>query len=278
MTIKFWGVRGSIPSPGSSTARYGGNTSCVSIDNGTGKILILDAGTGIRETGKAWEDRPADFFILLSHNHWDHIQGFPFFSPLYQPGRKIYIFPALNSEEILCSLVEQMDGANSPVNPEDIPSQYECVPRNPLDFLSTHGFNISQIATNHPGGGFGYRIENRDRSVVYITDNELEPPYKKTTEYRDFVRFCKNVDVLIHDSQYIEQDMSRKHGWGHSLVSQVKKLAADSEVKHLILFHHDPDRTDREVNAIQDDVRMWFLQNKYDIRCTAAYEGLAINI
>jgi phosphoribosyl 1,2-cyclic phosphodiesterase len=278
MHIKFWGVRGSVPSPGPTTIRYGGNTSCVSIDQGGGKILVLDAGTGIREMGKALEGRQADFFILLSHNHWDHIQGFPFFIPLYQSNRKIFIFPTLHGEEILCSLVEQMDGANSPINTEDLPSHYECVPRNPLNFLGNHGFTVSQIATNHPGGGHGYRIDSGNRSVVYITDNELEPPYQKTTDFEEFVRFCKDVDVLIHDSQYLEQDMPRKHGWGHSLVSQVQTLAAQAEVKHLILFHHDPDRTDKEIDTIQDSARSWFHKNKSNILCTAAFEGLELTV
>ena len=180
MIVKFWGVRGSIPSPGASTVRYGGNTSCVSVDLGLDKILVLDAGTGIRELGKSLINNNAEIFILLSHNHWDHIQGFPFFAPLYQSNHKIYLFPTLHGEELLCSLIEQMDGIHSPMKPENFALRYECIPRNPIEFLRDHGFNISRIATNHPGGGFGYRIVNEGRSVVYITDNELNPPYTKS--------------------------------------------------------------------------------------------------
>jgi phosphoribosyl 1,2-cyclic phosphodiesterase len=250
MTIKFWGVRGSIPSPGDSTVRYGGNTSCVSVDPGTDKILVFDAGTGIRALGKdIIEGHAITIYILPSHNHWDHIQGFPFFAPLYKSNKKIILLPTLHGEELMCSLVEQMDGAN-----------------------------IARIATNHPGGGYGYRIANEGRSIVYITDNELDPPYKKTTEFEEFIRFCSFADILVHDAQYIEHDMPKKHGWGHSLVSQVCELAKAASVKHVVLFHHDPDRTDDEIDSIQDKARYWFKENGAGINCTAAYEGLELTI
>ncbi len=278
MIIKFWGVRGSVPSPGASTVRYGGNTSCVSVETERDKILVLDAGTGIREMGKTLATRPVDLFILLSHNHWDHIQGFPFFVPLYSSDRRIYTFASIKEKNILCSLIEQMDGAHFPIKPENLPSQYECIIEDPMDFLNDQGFNISRIPTNHPGGGFGYRIDHKNRSVVYITDNELEPPYEKTTKFDEFTRFIKHADVLIHDAQYLEQDMPLKHGWGHSIVSQVCKLAAAAEVKHLVLFHHDPERTDEQIDSIQDTARSWFKKNEYKIKCTAAFEGLILNI
>ena len=114
MIVKFWGVRGSIPSPGESTTRYGGNTACVSVDMGAGRILVLDAGTGIRALGKSLTERDAELFVLLSHNHWDHIQGFPFFVPIYQSNRRIYLFPTLQAKTMLCSLIDQMDGAHFP--------------------------------------------------------------------------------------------------------------------------------------------------------------------
>jgi len=147
-----------------------------------------------------------------------------------------------------------------------------------MDFLHDQGFNISQIATNHPGGGHGYRVEQKGRSVVYLTDNELDPPYKKATAFDEFVKFINRADVLIHDAQYLEQDMPRKHGWGHSLVSQACELAVAADVKHLILFHHDPERTDDELDAIQKDARTWFQKNNHEIKCTAAFEGLILEI
>jgi ribonuclease BN (tRNA processing enzyme) len=113
---------------------------------------------------------------------------------------------------------------------------------------------------------------------VYLTDNELDPPYEKATEFDGFVQFCQHADVLIHDAQYVEADMPHKHGWGHSVVSQVCALAKAAEVTHLILFHHDPDRTDDELDAIQDTARAWFHAQAPRIACTAAYEGLVVKI
>jgi phosphoribosyl 1,2-cyclic phosphodiesterase len=278
MTVRFWGVRGSIPSPGPSTARYGGNTSCVSVERGENKILILDAETGIRELGKALAESDTEIYVLLTHDHWDHIQGFPFFIPLQQPNRKILLLPTYQEKQKLCSLTAQMDGIHFPVISEGLPSHVEYVTEYEMFFLREHGFNISRIATNHPGGCYGYRLEHHGCSVVYIPDNELDPPDAKVTEFAEFVQFCEHADVLIHDAQYLEQDMPQKRGWGHSLVSQACELAQAAAVKHLILFHHDPDRADNELDAIEAAARAWFKKNHPEIQCTAAFEGLTLDI
>ena len=276
--VKFWGVRGSIPSPSHSTVRYGGNTSCVSIHTGTNKILVLDAGTGIRELGKALKGGKEEIFILLSHRHWDHIQGFPFFWPIYESHRNVNILSNEKGKNMILSLLNQMDGAHFPVEPQNLPSLHQCINEDISPFISHYGFTVSRIATNHPGNGYGYRIQKNGHSVVYLTDNELDPPYKKVTKFDGFVQFCKDADLLIHDAQYLEKDMPLKHGWGHSLVSQVCKLAATASVKHLVLTHHDPDRTDKEIDAIEKNARSWFKNKSLDIQCTAAYEGLTIHI
>jgi len=294
MTARFWGVRGSIPSPGVQTVRYGGNTPCVSVHLPEGKVLVLDAGTGIRELGKAIAAGREEIYILLSHPHWDHIQGFPFFLPVYQPNRRIYMFPtrlgptsicglclrvkAQGDPAIFCPLLEQMDGAHFPVHSKDVPSQPRCVTDGEMSFLRSRGVQISTIAANHPGGSFGYRIENAGKSLVYLTDNELDPPYRKATEFDGFVEFCRNADVLIHDAQYLERDLPHKHGWGHSLVSQACKLALKAEVRQLILYHHDPDRTDAELDAIQENARGWLNGHNTRIACAVAYEGLSLAV
>jgi ribonuclease BN (tRNA processing enzyme) len=167
-----------------------------------------------------------------------------------------------------------MDGAHFPVMADALPSQTCCINEGFRDFLRDHGFCVSQIATNHPGGGAGYRIEHAGRAVVYLTDNELEPPEKPTTTVDEFAQFCQDADLLIHDAQYVEGDMPHKHGWGHSLVSQVCALAIAAQVKHLVLFHHDPDRSDDEIDGIQELART-HLQTQ-PLQCTAAYEGLTI--
>lgn len=294
MTARFWGVRGSIPSPGASTARYGGNTSCVSLHLREGQVLVLDAGTGIRELGKAMTAGTEEIFILLSHPHWDHIHGFPFFAPIYQPNRRIFMFPtrlgptsvcsmclrlkADGDRTMMCPLLDQMDGAHFPVSSEHVPSRPKCVTEEEMNFLHSRGFNISRIAANHPGGSYGYRVEDEGRSLVYLTDNELDPPYEKATDFDGFVEFCRNADVLIHDAQYVERDMPQKHGWGHSLVKQACELALRAEVKHLVLYHHDPDRTDAELDSIQASARQWFEERNHPLPCTVAFEGLALEI
>ncbi|MFZ5642623.1 MAG: MBL fold metallo-hydrolase [Bacillota bacterium] len=278
MTVKFWGVRGSIPSPGEYTSRYGGNTACVSIHLDEKKTLVLDAGTGIRELGKTLMPGDADIFVIVTHIHWDHIQGFPFFAPIFQKNRVVYVFPYQKGDTMFNSLFRQMDGAHFPITMDHLPSKYQIITDDVSSYMRQHGFNISRIANNHPGGAYGYRIENGGRSVIYLTDNELYPPAGKANDFDEFVKFCKDSDVLIHDAQYVEEDMPLKHGWGHSLVSQVIDLALAANVKHLVLFHHDPDRTDKELDIIQEKAREWLRDNNHKMECTVAYEGMALHI
>lgn len=277
--VRFWGVRGSIPAPDASGVRYGGNTSCVSVEWGSGKVLVLDAGTGIRHLGKALEHAASEIFVLLTHSHFDHVQGFPFFRPIYQPDRTIHVFPAVRGKRVICSLLDQMDGAYFPLKAEDLPSRYQCVTRRPMAFLRAAGFAISRVRTNHPGGGYGYRLEHGGRALVYLTDNELDPPaQQRVTEFNGFVRFCRGADILIHDAQYLDEDMPAKHGWGHSLARQACELAAASGARQLVLFHHDPDRTDDEIDRIQEDARAWLRKRGHRVDCVAAFEGLKIEM
>jgi phosphoribosyl 1,2-cyclic phosphodiesterase len=259
MKITFYGVRGSIPSPGPDTCRYGGNTSCVHIETASGQDLVLDAGTGIRSLGKRLIEKDGTINILLSHGHWDHIQGYPFFMPIYQPDRQIRVYTsAADGHGQICSLFDQIDGATFPVKATELPSRSECVTENFETDLARQNISVRRMPINHPGGGYGYRIEEDSTSCAYITDNELEPPGKMSTTYDQWVEFCHGVDVLVHDAQYLEPDMPHKHGWGHSLVSQVRQFALDAEVACLAMFHHDPDRTDTEIDFIQKDNESFF--------------------
>jgi len=258
--------------------RYGGNTACVSVDLGHGTLLVLDAGTGIRTLGEHLAAKDTDIFVLLSHAHWDHIQGFPFFAPIYQPHRMISILPTRMGHTLWCPTLEQMDGMHFPVTPEELPARVLCPMEKGLAVFQERGCHLSWIATNHPGGGTGYRIEHAGRSLVYLTDNELEPPYEKATGFGEFVEFCRHADVLIHDAQYLQSDMPAKHGWGHSLVQQARQLAVAAEAKHLVLFHHDPGRTDDELDVIQEETRAWMHTQNRHMQCTAAYEGLVVDI
>ena len=277
--VDFWGVRGSVPSPGPTTARYGGNTSCVSItiDN---KILILDAGTGIRNLGGAIIGQPElEIFVVVTHSHWDHIQGFPFFTPIYQPDRPVHMFPTLHKKNVvLSSLIDQMDGAHFPITPDQVPSNFNFVTENPLEFLESNGFHMELVPMNHPGKAFGYKIKIDDKIICYFTDNEIDPPYEKSIELDVLTEHCKNVDILIHDAQYIEADMPLKHGWGHSLISQVTKLGESAEVKNLVYYHHDPERSDDDIDAELETASKTLKENGSSVRPYFAYEGLKLSI
>ena len=277
--VDFWGVRGSVPSPGPTTTRYGGNTSCVSItvDN---KILILDAGTGIRNLGSAIIGQPElEIFVVVTHSHWDHIQGFPFFTPIYQPNRPVHMFPTLHKKNVvLSSLIDQMDGAHFPITPDQVPSNFNFVTENPLEFLESNGFHIELVPMNHPGKAFGYKIKIDDKIICYFTDNEIDPPYEKSIELDVLTEHCKNVDILIHDAQYIEADMPLKHGWGHSLISQVTKLGESAEVKNLVYYHHDPERSDDDIDAELETASKTLKENGSSVCPYFAYEGLKLSI
>ncbi len=277
--VDFWGVRGSVPSPGPTTARYGGNTSCVSItvDN---KILILDAGTGIRNLGSAIIGQPElEIFVVVTHSHWDHIQGFPFFTPIYQPNRPVHMFPTLHKKNVvLSSLIDQMDGAHFPITPDQVPSNFNFVTENPLEFLESNGFHMELVPMNHPGKAFGYKIKIDDKIICYFTDNEIDPPYEKSIELDVLTEKCRNADILIHDAQYIEADMPLKHGWGHSLISQVTKLGESAEVKNLVYYHHDPERSDDDIDAELEIASKTLKENGSSVRPYFAYEGLKLSI
>jgi len=277
--VDFWGVRGSVPSPGPTTTRYGGNTSCVSItvDN---KILILDAGTGIRNLGGAIIGQPElEIFVVVTHSHWDHIQGFPFFTPIYQPDRPVHMFPTLHKKNVvLSSLIDQMDGAHFPITPDQVPSNFNFVTENPLEFLENNGFHMELVPMNHPGKAFGYKIKIDDKIICYFTDNEIDPPYEKSIELDVLTEKCRNADILIHDAQYIEADMPLKHGWGHSLISQVTKLGESAEVKNLVYYHHDPERSDDDIDAELEIASKTLKENGSSVRPYFAYEGLKLSI
>jgi len=253
MQIKFYGVRGSIPTPGADTQGYGGNTPCVLLTSQSGQQLILDAGTGIRLLGQELATGREELVLLLSHNHWDHIQGFPFFAPAYQPGRQIRIIPGktLNAEHD--AILRQMSGEFFPVAPEQLPSRVLITPQD-ADQWHLGDFFIQRCCLNHPGSGSAYRISADGQAMAYVTDNELFPPQQEFTSRAQWLDFVAGVDVLIHDGQYLDADMPYKLGWGHSLVSQAVALAQDAKVKKLVIFSHDPARTDQQLDQLAQDL------------------------
>ncbi|MCH8276311.1 MAG: MBL fold metallo-hydrolase [Bacteroidetes bacterium] len=277
MKVHFWGVRGSIPVPGKKTVRYGGNTSCISVVLDDKSTLVLDAGTGIRLLGSVADGGPHTYYILLTHPHWDHIQGLPFFNPKMNPDVKIRILCEMQ-EDWGRQILRQLDGVCFPVKAEELTADVRLCASSVNDVFAKYQVSISWVRVNHPGICFGYRLDSPDGSLVYMTDNELVGS-ETTDSTRDaLVSFSRQADVLIHDAQYTREDMPEKRGWGHSCVEEACDLAAESGVRRLILFHHDPDRTDSQIDEILESARSYLAGKDPTIACDAAYEGMELDI
>lgn len=277
MLVRFWGVRGSSAVPGSLTERYGGNTSCISIDLTPSDTLIVDAGTGIRELGEAAKKERVDaaahtYFILLSHLHWDHVQGIPLFAPFHDAKARIEFIsdPELNWGR---RVMKQFGGDHFPLCEDDLLATVVHREESPKAVLAPFLDDVERIRANHPGLCYGYRFRKGNKSLVYLTDNEVTGMPAPLTPREELVSFCKDVDFLIHDAQYTVLDLPRKCGWGHSEVSDVCRLAADANVGKLFLFHHDPNRSDNDIDGIVASARDYLSGNRSSVSCSAAREG-----
>jgi phosphoribosyl 1,2-cyclic phosphodiesterase len=273
MRIEFWGVRGSIASPGADTASVGGNTSCVEVRCGDTRI-VLDAGTGLRRLGDklmaemAETKSPLDLHLLLSHFHWDHIQGLPFFVPAYVPTTKLAIWGAPNGIMSLGeTLAHQMMGPVFPVRLDELSAKLDL-----HEVRQGRPFEIGDVTVrtaklNHPGGVHAYRIEHGGHSVVYATDTEhyavMDP---------QLALLARGADVLIYDSQYTEEEYGKKVGWGHSTYVRGCELAQAAGVGKFVLFHHDPSRTDAKVTELEARAQELFASS------VAAREGMTIDL
>ncbi len=273
MKVTFYGVRGSIATPGKETVNYGGNTSCVLVEPDDEVVLIFDAGTGIRSLGQLLATDSRDIYLLFSHHHWDHIQGLPFFRPIYQQGRKIRLLSNYLNSGDASSVLDQMTDSHFPVTGAQLQAEIEVLAFNDQGIIVIGDTKVSTLPLNHPGGGSGYKIETADGSLAYITDNELFPPDEMQTPYPEWVNFLQGVDLLIHDAMFLDDELPKVHGWGHSLVTQTLQLALDADVKHLLLFHHDPSRTDAQLDEILANSREWMTSHSAEIEVSLAREG-----
>ena len=262
MKVEFFGVRGSMPSAGSNTHIFGGNTSCVYIEQNNGKDLILDSGTGIVELGTRLLETQSPINILLTHNHWDHIQGFPFFKPIYQPNRNITIVAGnVDDKKSQDAILKQMSGSYFPVCYQDLPANITLnTDLSSQKQFTLNGFLVSTAPLNHPGGGTAYCIKADEKKIAYVTDNELNPPDKVNTSICEWVNFIEGADLLIHDAQFIDADLPLKHGWGHSTIDQVAELAIKASIKNVIIISHDPSRTDEQLLAIEKYLHTQYAQ------------------
>ncbi|MBN1305734.1 MAG: MBL fold metallo-hydrolase [Anaerolineales bacterium] len=278
--VKFWGVRGSHPTPGPETLRYGGNTACVEVRLGK-QVIILDAGTGIIPLGRDLVHRgaPLDLVLLVSHLHHDHTQGFPFFLPAYLPGTRLHIFgPGTNEESLQTVLENNQDPATFPVSLRDMAARKEIrslLPGRIEDSEALSGIRVDiHKSYAHPGGSYAYRIEWDGRCLVYATDTE-----GYAGGDRRLAAFARNADLLIHDAQYSSEHYQgalagfpHTQGFGHSTVEMACELATLAGVGQLALFHHDPAYNDGMLAALEVRAREIFEP------AFAAAEGLELNL
>jgi phosphoribosyl 1,2-cyclic phosphodiesterase len=273
MKIKFWGTRGSIPAPGKDTIIYGGNTTCLEINLDNGKKVIIDAGTGIRSLGREFESNKedVDIYLLVTHIHWDHIFGFPFFSPIYNSSTRILI-DGHNScmKGLHYSLDNKIGDGFFPVRFGELKAEIKFINKVSRDPLKIDGTTVESTPLRHPQGGLGFRFREDNKTLIFLTDNELN---SKEQSFSDYVAFCKAADILIHDSQYRPEEMSEHKGWGHSDYQSALDLALKAHVKKLILFHHAPERKDSDVTEITRTCKALIKARNSDLKIEAAREN-----
>jgi phosphoribosyl 1,2-cyclic phosphodiesterase len=276
LTATCWGTRGSIPAPGPSTVRYGGNTSCLDVQAG-GRRYVFDAGTGIRALSRTLApDGPMTAELFLTHFHWDHVQGFPFCAQLYHPDSRVRVHgPPQDGAGVAGVLAGIMAPAYFPV-PLDALSpgvEFQDVDTGPW----TDGTaQVAALRVCHPGFTCGYRLDAGGASLAYVPDNELGGA--DDAQYRRTVDWAAGVDLLVHDAMCLDDEYARIRGWGHSRVSDAVRLAEDAGARRLLLFHHAPERSDDGLDAIVEDVRRALAERGSALVVDAAAEGVAIHL
>jgi CheY-like chemotaxis protein len=292
MRVRFWGTRGSIATPGLGTARYGGNTSCVEVETGGGVRFVFDCGTGARLLGAhlmANAPKPLAVNILLSHTHWDHIQGFPFFAPVFVPGSRVAVYaPQGGGRSLSAVLAGQMEFTYFPVEIGQLSASisYHDLSEGAHEI---DGVTVRAQYLNHPAMTLGYRIEADGAAVVYLCDHELfstslwrpdAPPGKMDSILhagdRRHAEFMSGADLVIHDAQYTPEEYPAKKNWGHSTYEYVVEVAAAAGVKNLAMTHHDPIHDDAFLDRVQELARQVAAARGSSLQVTCAHEGQEI--
>lgn len=289
--VRFWGTRGSIPTPGNPTRRFGGNTACVEIRAGD-QTFICDAGSGIRELGADLMTRGlsgSTIHLLLSHTHWDHVQGFPFFAAAHVPGFECFVYGAREGDDGFYKLL------SGQVTTNYLPIRFtEMRPNIVSRFLNDGpteigGVSVRNIELIHPGGSLGYSLIQNNVKLVYTTDNEIDswrldsnPERSADDELRlirsPLVDFVRDADLLISDGQYTDEEYSQRVGWGHSSCLTAVDLAVQAKVKALAIFHHDPERSDADVDRMIEDCHARVVRLRSDLFVFGAREGVELKL
>jgi len=257
MLVRFWGVRGSIPTPCAQNMGSGGNTSCLELRLPGGEVVIVDGGTGVRPLGAALikeaNGKSSDLHLFLTHFHWDHIQGLPFFQPLYSKENRVTFYSMKSPEETSETLEGQMSVPYFPVDFRFLPAQrrFVDISQQPVHFGET---TVTSFPLNHPQGCLGYSFTNGNRKIVFASDLEHGVPEFDSR----LVEVAKDADILIYDAQFTPEEYEHRQGWGHSTWLEATKVAKQAKVKKLLLFHHDPTHDDETLRSILSNARQEF--------------------
>jgi HD-GYP domain-containing protein (c-di-GMP phosphodiesterase class II)/phosphoribosyl 1,2-cyclic phosphodiesterase len=276
--LRFWGTRGSIATPGASTIRYGGNTACVELRGPDGELVIFDAGTGLRELGQQLlrdnGEQPLQVHLLISHLHWDHIQGLPFFRPAFDPRNTLTIYgPSQRRRQRLRRLLGiGMDDPFFPVDLDAMPAGVRVKELGESSF-KVGSMRVRSTTLFHPSPCLGYRVEARRHAIVYVTDTE---DAHRDGETNPVEALARDADILIHDAQYLDSD--RKPGWGHTTMESAVDVALRAGVRELVLYHHDPERTDDALDEIERRATKVVRELRGKLRVRVAREGLELAV
>jgi len=271
LKVKFWGVRGSTPTPWKHAMDVGGNTSCVQINCGK-TLLILDAGTGLRMLGDdliAQQKKPITAHLLLTHAHWDHIQGFPFFIPAYQAGNQLTLYGARRARKPLEEIMSgQMSAPYFPIEMTQMAARLDFVELDEETFWIEQDVKVTTCSFHHPGGVYGFRIEYQGQVVVFATDME----YTEDNLDPKLIDFAADADLLIYDAQYTPEELKLKTGWGHSTHIAAAHLGQLARAKKVMLYHHDPSHSDHMLVKMEAEAQAIYAP------CQLAKEGMLIEL
>jgi len=283
MIVRCYGARGSVPVAGKQFDKYGGNTTCMQVvGSRDSNIVVIDAGSGIRPLGEEVNKKKIDtIHLFFTHYHLDHVIGFPFFKPLFNKKVKIRIYgPRFLGKSLRHILDNFFIPPHFPINPYDICAgeNLEYINIDENEEMIIDDLRIDSIRLNHPNGGLGYKITQNNKNFVFLTDNELDHKHFNDFDYNKYVNFSKNADLLIHDSEYSEDEYKFTKGWGHTTFKSAFKLARLCKVKRFGLFHHNQNRSDKALDEIVTELVREARTQGLDMDCFAPSQNFEIEL